>query len=42
VASVIEVRDEVWEIVEPLIPVPDGPGRRPVSDRVAFNAIGSC
>ena len=41
-ASVFEVRDEVWEVVEPLIPpveVPDGPGRRPVADRIAFNAI---
>ncbi len=41
-ASVFEVRDEMWEAVEPLIPpvkVPDGPGRRPVADRTAFNAI---
>jgi transposase len=42
VASVFEVRDELWEAVEPLIPpvkVPARQGRRPVSDRVAFNAI---
>ena len=41
-ASVFEVRDEVWEVVEPLIPPvlpPPGSGRRPVPDRVAFNAI---
>jgi transposase len=41
-ASVFEVRDELWEIVEPLIPpvaVPEKQGRRPVPDRVAFNAI---
>ncbi len=41
-ASVFEVRDEVWEVVEPLIPpvkMPEKQGRRPVSDRVAFNAI---
>src|SRR3712207_1463893 len=41
-ASVFEVRDELWELVEPLIPpvaVPEKQGRRPVPDRVAFNAI---
>jgi transposase len=41
-ASVFEVRDEVWEAIEPLIPpvvVPAGSGRRPVPDRIAFNAI---
>jgi transposase len=42
VASVFVVRDEVWEVVEPLIPpvrTPAKQGRRPVPDRVAFNAI---
>jgi transposase len=41
-ATVFEVRDELWEIAEPLIPpvpVPERQGRRPVSDRVCFNAI---
>jgi transposase len=41
-ASVFEVRDELWELAEPLIPpvkVPARQGRRPVPDRVAFNAI---
>jgi len=41
-ATVFEVRDELWELVEPMIPpvsVPEGPGRRPVPDRVCFNAI---
>ena len=41
-ASVFEVRDEVWEAVEPLLPeVPEqtGPGRRRVPDRTAFNTI---
>jgi transposase len=36
------VRDELWEVVEPLIPpvqVPDKQGRRPVPDWVAFSAI---
>jgi transposase len=40
-ATVFEVRDEVWEVVEPLLP--DLPaqttGRPRVPDRVAFNAI---
>ncbi len=36
-----EVRDEVWEIVEPLLPAaPEQTTGRPrVPDRVAFNAI---
>jgi transposase len=41
-ASVFAVRDEVWEVVEPLLPdLPEqvGPGRRRVPDRTAFNAI---
>ena len=41
-ASVFEVRDEVWEVVEALLPeAPEqvGPGRRRVPDRTAFNAI---
>lgn len=41
-ASVFEVRDEVWEVVEPLLPKMAeqvGPGRRRVPDRAAFNAI---
>ena len=41
-ASVFEVRDEVWEVVAPLLPeVPEqvGPGRRRVPDRTAFNTI---
>jgi transposase len=40
-ATVFEVRDEVWAVVEPLLP--DLPvqttGRPRVPDRVAFNAI---
>jgi transposase len=41
VATVFEVRDEVWEAVEPLLPtIPAKPTGRPrVADRVAFNAI---
>ena len=42
VASVFEVRDELWEVAEPLIPpvkTPARQGQRPVPDRVAFNAI---
>jgi len=41
VASVFEVRDEVWEVVEPLLPAVEakGTGRPRVPDRVAFNAI---
>jgi transposase len=41
VTSVFAVRDEVWEVAEPLLPVrPAQPTGRPrVSDRVAFNAI---
>jgi transposase len=42
VATVFEVRDELWEAVEPLIPpvkTPEKQGRRPVPDRVCFNAI---
>jgi transposase len=41
VASVFEVRDEVWEAGEPLLPVvePATTGRPWVADRVAFNAI---
>lgn len=39
--SVLGVRDEVWKVVEPLLP--DSPvqttGRPRVPDRVAFNAI---
>ncbi len=40
-ASVFEVRDEVWEVVEPLLPAVEakGTGRPRVPDRVAFNAI---
>ena len=40
-ASVFEVRDEVWEVVEPLLPEvePQATGRPRVPDRVAFNAI---
>ena len=41
-ASVLDVGDELWEVAEPLIPpvrVPEKQGRRPVPDRVAFNAI---
>ncbi len=36
-ASVFEVRDEVWEVVEPLIPpikTPEKQGRRPVVGRL--------
>jgi transposase len=42
VATVFEVRDEIWEVVEPMIPpvkVPERQGRRPVADRVCFEAI---
>ena len=40
-ASVFEVRDELWEVVWPLLPVPEPQttGRPRVADRVAFNAI---
>jgi len=40
-ASVFEVRDEVWEVVEPLLPAVEAKakGRPRVPDRVAFNAI---
>ena len=40
-ASVFAVRDEVWEVVEPLLPAaePKATGRPRVPDRVAFNAI---
>jgi transposase len=41
-ASVWQVRDELWEVVEPLLPEyrPDPRGGRPrVEDRVCFNAI---
>jgi len=41
VATVFEVRDELWAVVEPMIPpvsVPEKQGR-PVPDRVCFNAI---
>ena len=40
-ASVFEVRDEVWEVVEPLLPAVEvkPTGRPRVPDRVAFNAI---
>jgi len=40
-ASVFEVRDEVWEVVEPLLPTvePRATGRPRVPDRVAFNTI---
>ena len=40
-ATVFEVRDEVWEVVEPLLPaVPEQTTGRPrIEDRVAFNAI---
>jgi len=36
-----EVREEVWEVVEPLLPTvqPAATGRPRVPDRVAFNAI---
>jgi transposase len=37
VATVFEVRDELWEVVEPMIPpvsMPEREGRRPVPDRV--------
>src|ERR1700694_3402092 len=40
-ATVFEVRDELWEVAGPLIPpvrVPACQGQRPVPDRVAFNA----
>jgi transposase len=41
-APVFEVRDELWDAIQPLVPpfkVLKKQGRRPVSDRVAFNAI---
>ena len=41
-ATVFEVRDEIWEVVEPMIPpvrLPERQGRRPVADRVCFEAI---
>jgi transposase len=41
-ASVWRVRDELWEVVQPLLPErhPDPRGGRPrVDDRVCFNAI---
>jgi transposase len=41
-ASLWQVRDELWEVVEPLLPAhePDPRGGRPrVDDRVAFGAI---
>jgi transposase len=41
-ASMWQVREELWEVVEPLVPVherdPRG-GRRRVDDRVCFGAI---
>lgn len=40
--SVWQVRDELWEVAEPLLPVhrPDPRGGRPrVEDRVAFGAV---
>jgi transposase len=41
-ASIWQVRDELWEVVEPLLPEhrPDPRGGRPrVDDRVCFSAI---
>ena len=41
-ASMWKVRDELWEVAKPLLPVhePDPRGGRPrVDDRVCFNAI---
>ncbi len=41
-ASMWKVRDELWEVAAPLLPVyrPDPRGGRPrVDDRVCFNAI---
>ena len=41
-ASMWQVRDELWEVVAPLVPVhePDPRGGRPrVDDRVCFGAI---
>lgn len=41
-ASIWQVRDDLWEVVEPMLPVtePDPRGGRPrVDDRVCFNAI---
>jgi transposase len=40
-ASVFEVRDEVWAVVEPLLPevLEQTTGRPRIEDRVAFNAI---
>jgi transposase len=40
VAKVFEVRDEIGEVVEPMIPpvkVPERQGRRPVVGRVCFD-----
>ncbi len=36
-----EVRDEVWEVIQPLLPAVEaaGTGRPRVPDRVTFNAI---
>jgi transposase len=42
VATVLEVRDQLWDVLEPLIPpvkVPAKQRRRPLPDRVCFNAI---
>ena len=41
-ASALEVREEVWTVVEPLVPpvkTPEKRGHRPVPDRVALSAI---
>ena len=41
-ATVFEVRDEIWAVVEPMIPpvkVPERQGRRPVADRGRIEAI---
>jgi transposase len=41
-ASMWKVRDELWEVVEPMLPVAQGNpqgGRPRVDDRVCFNAI---
>ena len=41
-ATVFEVRDELWEAVEPMMPPvkqPEKQGRRPLPGRVCFNAI---
>jgi len=41
VAVAFEVRDELWDVIEPLLPAvePAATGRPRVPDRVAFNAI---